>query len=1064
MILRSADTPVPLHSPCTTPPQSNNRYSYPKLNDPNGVLIDFGGPEKGRFKLCLLVRAAKLSLLLGLLGQEHGLDVGQHTTLSDCYSGQQFVQLLVIPDGQLQMSGDDTRLLVVTGGVTCQFQNFSCQVLHYGGQIHRCSGSDTFGVVSFSQQTVDTTDRELESGPGRPGLGFASLRFSCFAASAHDYYSARTQRFNLQQVYFNYSTMAPGGKSAGKAMKKSSGKAQKNIAKSDKKRKPKRKESYAIYIYKVLKQVHPDTGVSSKAMSIMNSFVNDLFERIAAESSRLAHYNKRSTITSREIQTAVRLLLPGELAKHAVSEGTKAVTKTDLPSVRGSPAHGGTAVLVNRRIVHHHTSLRTDLQSTSVIIKLQDTEILITAVYKPLNQILVPIDLDTLTQTSDWSISAGDLNSKHPLWHSRTTNTAGSTLYNHVQRSDYAVMAPSTPTYHPYNNSFRPDVLDIALIKIPMSVEITNINDLSSDHNPILLEVHSTPIASYPPSAKRFINWRKYADLLAKQVTDMNPCTTALYDIDQAIEKFSTTIHAAIGQNSSAMKPRRATMVLPSFIIDEIKAKNRLRREWQTSRDPETKRRLNAKQHFIRAVLSTHKKDKWDKFLESLDTQDGSIYKINKTLLHKRPATHPLSGPNGLVFSATDKAELIADSLAQQFTLNPGPELPEVTNFIRRFTNAAPSSTLHTSPNFVADILSKLPKNRAPGEDLITNTALRLLPRNMILALTKILNGCLRLCYFPTAWKRATIISIPKPGKDPLRPDSYRPIALLSSISKIYEKIILLRFQKHISDQIRPEQSAFRSEHSTAQQLVKLVERISNNLNNRIQTASVFLDVEKAFDRVWHDGLLYKMSTLKIPQNLIKLTQSFLSNRSFRVRIEDKLSSLRDIQAGVPQGSCLAPTLYLIFTNDIPVNNKASVALFADDTMYLTSNHNANIAIIQLQRQLQQTSVWFKKWRLRINASKTIAILFSRKRTNNLPQISINDTLIPWSTHVMYHGVTFGRTLNFGMHIKNTVRKATRTRGILYPILNRNSPVPTRARINIFKLYINPIMTYAGAA
>ncbi|KAJ9594578.1 hypothetical protein L9F63_027439, partial [Diploptera punctata] len=95
----------------------------------------------------------------------------------------------------------------------------------------------------------------------------------------------------------------------------------------DKKKKRKRKESYAIYIYKVLKQVHPDTGISSKAMSIMNSFVNDIFERIAAEASRLAHYNKRSTITSREIQTAVRLLLPGELAKHAVSEGTKAVTK-----------------------------------------------------------------------------------------------------------------------------------------------------------------------------------------------------------------------------------------------------------------------------------------------------------------------------------------------------------------------------------------------------------------------------------------------------------------------------------------------------------------------------------------------------------------------------------------------------------------------------------------------------------------------------------------------------------------------------------------------------------------
>uniref|UniRef100_A0A8C5GD83 Histone H2B n=1 Tax=Gouania willdenowi TaxID=441366 RepID=A0A8C5GD83_GOUWI len=103
--------------------------------------------------------------------------------------------------------------------------------------------------------------------------------------------------------------------------------AKKKKKNGGKKRRKTRKESYAIYVYKVLKQVHPDTGISSKAMSIMNSFVNDIFERIGGEASRLAHYNKRSTITSREIQTAVRLLLPGELAKHAVSEGTKAVTK-----------------------------------------------------------------------------------------------------------------------------------------------------------------------------------------------------------------------------------------------------------------------------------------------------------------------------------------------------------------------------------------------------------------------------------------------------------------------------------------------------------------------------------------------------------------------------------------------------------------------------------------------------------------------------------------------------------------------------------------------------------------
>ena len=128
-----------------------------------------------------------------------------------------------------------------------------------------------------------------------------------------------TQLTHFEKVFFFEMAATKGSKKA--IVKKAP------PAGDKKKRRAKRKESFSIYIYKVLKQVHPDTGVSSKAMSIMNSFVSDIFERIAHEASRLAKYNKRSTISSREVQTAVRLLLPGELAKHAVSEGTKAVTK-----------------------------------------------------------------------------------------------------------------------------------------------------------------------------------------------------------------------------------------------------------------------------------------------------------------------------------------------------------------------------------------------------------------------------------------------------------------------------------------------------------------------------------------------------------------------------------------------------------------------------------------------------------------------------------------------------------------------------------------------------------------
>ncbi|KAH9941867.1 histone-fold-containing protein [Epithele typhae] len=118
-------------------------------------------------------------------------------------------------------------------------------------------------------------------------------------------------------------TSEAGSKASKKTTKASSGAADGE----KKKRRKSRKETYSSYIYKVLKQVHPDTGISNKAMAILNSFVNDIFERIATEASKLASYSKKSTISSREIQTAVRLILPGELAKHAISEGTKSVTK-----------------------------------------------------------------------------------------------------------------------------------------------------------------------------------------------------------------------------------------------------------------------------------------------------------------------------------------------------------------------------------------------------------------------------------------------------------------------------------------------------------------------------------------------------------------------------------------------------------------------------------------------------------------------------------------------------------------------------------------------------------------
>ncbi|KAL4130642.1 hypothetical protein QTP88_008059 [Uroleucon formosanum] len=517
-------------------------------------------------------------------------------------------------------------------------------------------------------------------------------------------------------------------------------------------------------------------------------------------------------------------------------------------------------------------------------------------------------------------------------------NPAGRVLYRHAQNSDYVVTAPSSPTHFPANPVHRPDILDVALHKLPLHlVEVFNLNELSSDHNPILLTTSDSPVTALPPHTCRTINWLKYANTLEKSTLNLNVQTDTLGKIDTAFQYLSNTIASTV-ESCSYVPTSRHNHQIPNEILVEIASKNRIRRTWQQTRDPATKRQFNGKIKFIRTHLQTHRQDEWDEFLNSLNINDNSIFKLNKKLLNKTPATHPLSGPNSLLYNAKDKAELFASTYENQFTENPGPSIPAVVNFAQSI-RIAPSPDYLTSPDTVQKIIKNLPKRKAPGIDHISNTAIQFLPKSVVLLLTRIFNECMRIGYFPKSWKRAVIITIPKPGKDHRHPTNYSPISLLSSLSKVFEKVILTKLNAVIGPQIRPEQFAFRSHHSTTNR-VGLIERLSVNKENKQRTVAIFLDIEKAFDRLWHPGLLYKLYLLNTPA----LVKSLLEDRSFIVRVENEISSAKPIRAGVPQSSCLSPLLYSAYTNDIPLNSNATLSLFADDTLLTTTNRNPSSA------------------------------------------------------------------------------------------------------------------------
>lgn len=739
--------------------------------------------------------------------------------------------------------------------------------------------------------------------------------------------------------------------------------------------------------------------------------------------------------------------------------------RTDRPKTTNTPNAGGTAILIRKNISHQHIILQTKMDSTTIQVKLNNKTAQISAAYKSPTAILHASDLDTLTNHNGPFLIAGDLNSKHPSWNSRLANTAGRKLLRHSEVNKYAIAGPDSPTYYPYNKKHQPDVLDIVLLDLQSAQHtLTNHNDLSSDHNPIQINIQGNPLSNYPPIApkKTRINWTKFKEELSRKTKIERVKTPA--EIDSKIEQLTNSIQKEIENASFTIKLKKPKPNLPGEILLEIETKRMLRKMWQNTRDPNTKKLYNSQIKYVKKLLTDHRQAAWDNFTETLNFKNKSLYQLNRRLLNKKPADTPLQTITGLkIHEADEKAELFADTMAGQFTNNPGEDIREVTQAIAEVDRDYATTTDYISPKQIKTIIKKLPTGKAPGHDNISNMALRNLPDNIITQLSYIFTASIRTSYFPTNWKKAIIVMIPKPNKNHSKPENYRPISLLTSISKVFEKIVLVFLKKHIKP--RPEQHAFREGHSTITQLVQLLQDIKNNRNNKKTTAAAFLDIEKAFDRVWHQGLIYKLKTnTELPIHIIKLIKSFLTGRTFYIRVANHISTPRHIEAGVPQGSCLSPILYVLYINDLPLTVHSKTAIFADDTMFHSGNRNTNYAILQLQKQLDLAETWMKRWRLKLNIGKTEAILFGALPKQKTKKIKIQNQPIEWKQKIKYLGITIDHNLKMHHHATNAINKAKGVRAALYPVINSRSPIPIKTRLQIYSIYIKPVLLYGSVA
>lgn len=366
-------------------------------------------------------------------------------------------------------------------------------------------------------------------------------------------------------------------------------------------------------------------------------------------------------------------------------------------------------------------------------------------------------------------------------------------------------------------------------------------------------------------------------------------------------------------------------------------------------------------------------------------------------------------------------------------------------------------------------IKSRRIKKKSSGCDSLPLYIMQFLTINIIAKIAIVFNHCMANGYFPKAWKFALIVPIQKANKNNRLMANYRPISMLPAISKLFEGVALIRMKRVSNMSNFENQYGFKNNCSTIHPLSIIHDTVAGGLNNSQFTTLVSLDIKAAFDTVWLRGLLYKLSLHGFNSFWLKLINSFLTDRKFAVKIGNTISSSFDVVAGTPQGAILSPYFFNHYIADIPTDSFVKTNQFADDTAIFATHFNHTTVQNAINKHLFRLSVWFRRWKLKVNASKTEAIHFVgiksipaalRKKIYDM-QLNFNGFTFRGRDKIRYLGMHFDKFFKYNHHIDTIMAKAERSRGALSRLIGSRL-INTKLKNLIYKSYIRPIITYAS--
>ena len=629
------------------------------------------------------------------------------------------------------------------------------------------------------------------------------------------------------------------------------------------------------------------------------------------------------------------------------------------------------------------------------------------------------------------------------------------------------------------------NILDLFLTTNHTLVNSVNVIPGLSDHNIVKCLVDTKPAST--KKAPRKVHLYRKADWVSLKAHMTEFCNSFVLSYQgKSVETLWLEFKEALNTGIQKFIPskyagqKKHLPWITQSIRREIRKRDRWYQKFKRSKDPKHRRSFLNSKHGVKQKI----KLAYDKYLEDilgLNDETGNqpfcrkkLFSFLKSSRADAQGIAVLRKGDAVCTGNVDQANLLNSQFHSVFSIRSPLNLAKLChskllNGTASLISLLPESITCKYPSMpdidistagVAKLLSNLNVSKAAGPDSVRPIVLKELSQVITPVITIIFQTSLDSGTVPSDWKKAQVCPLFKKG-DKTDPANYRPISLTCILCKTMEHIIASNLCKHLNlnNILYDLQHGFREKRSCETQLIQLVEDLARNLTSGKQSDLILLDFSKAFDKVNHLKLLYKLQVHGVQGKTLGWIESFLIGRTQCVVLDGDTSTELPVSSGVPQGSVLGPILFLLYINDLPDNIQSNVRLFADDTaVYLAVQGQEDTDVIQNDLNILQE--WEKAWDMEFNPSKCQVVHISRSRKPIKNNYTMHGQVLDSIDHARYLGVDISSDLNFSHHVNRITANASKSLGFLKRNIKTKHPGIREAA---YKATVRPQVEYASS-